>query len=435
MAWELYRGDCLEMMAAMEPCRVDALICDPPYGLGKPPPIEDVLRAWLEGERYRVSGGGFMGRKWDAFVPGPHFWRLAFAAMKPGAHGVVFAGQRTVDVMGIALRLAGFQVRDLVGWQYWSGFPKSHDVSKAIDRAAGAEREVVGSRPTSRGMGAVMTSQSTGLNADRIDYTAPATPDAARFEPYGTALKPCIEPALLVRKPLEGTVAANVLRWGTGGLNVDGCRYPFGDPAWPGPDARKHDAYAKQTTDGVAFGGALNGAAWNRLDALDRGRWPANVYACPKASTAERERGCDGLPTWSAGELVSRTEGSAGMANPRAGAGRTSTGRRNKHPTVKPVKLLRWLSRLCMGPDGGTVLDPFAGSGSCGVAAVLEGFDYVGAELEADYQPIAMARIGHAVERPDLWIDTRPGPPVDEATAEEAEATVAGQIGMFGGGE
>jgi site-specific DNA-methyltransferase (adenine-specific) len=138
MVWRLHRGDCLDMMADLEADSVDALVCDPPYGLGKPPPIEDVLRAWLAGDDYTVSGGGFMGRKWDAFVPGPHFWRLAYRAMKPGAHGVVFAGQRTIDVMGIALRLAGFEVRDLVGWQYWSGFPKSHDVSKAIDRAAGA---------------------------------------------------------------------------------------------------------------------------------------------------------------------------------------------------------------------------------------------------------------------------------------------------------
>lgn len=446
MVWRLHRGDCLDMMADLEADSVDALICDPPYGLGKPPPIEDVLRAWLAGNDYTVSGGGFMGRKWDAFVPGPHFWRLAFRAMKPGAHGVVFAGQRTIDVMGIALRLAGFEVRDLVGWQYWSGFPKSHDVSKAIDRAAGAERKDTGivSSVTGRrlSLGVEKYGAGQGIPANINTITAPATPDAARWEGWGTALKPCIEPALLVRKPLEGTVAANALRCGTGGLNVDGCRYPFGDPAWPGPDNSAESINAKHTGMDAATYARPDGAALNLstkpmplvpAHAHSLGRWPANVYACPKASTAERERGCDGLPSWSAGELVSRTEGSAGMANPRAGAGRTSTGRRNKHPTVKPVKLLRWLSRLCMGPDGGTVLDPFAGSGSCGVAAVLEGFDYVGAELEADYQPIAMARIGHAVERPDLWIDTRPGPPVDEATAEEAEAEVAGQVGLFGG--
>lgn len=131
---------------------------------------------------------------------------------------------------------------------------------------------------------------------------------------------------------------------------------------------------------------------------------------------------------------LQRTEGSAGLNNPRAGAGRTSRQRLNFHETVKPVRLLRWLSRL-VTPPGGTVLDPFAGSGSCGVAAVLEGFAYVGAELEADYQPIAEARIAHAVARPDQWLDTRPGLPVDDDTIEAAEAEAMGQIGLFGGGD
>jgi site-specific DNA-methyltransferase (adenine-specific) len=419
-------------MAGLEPDSIDALVCDPPYGLGKPPPIDRVLSAWLAGDTYEVSGGGFMGRKWDAFVPGPHFWRLAFAAMKPGAHGVVFAGQRTIDVMGIALRLAGFEVRDLIGWQTFSGFPKSHDVSKAIDRAAGAEREVVGVRSKIDSYAPSARNSVYGSGPDhggKQAITAPATPDAARWEGWGTALKPSIECALLIRKPLAGTVAANVLRYGTGGINVDGCRYPFGDLAWPGPQDQ-WSATTRGSTVVLRFGGQDGDVSIP--DGL--GRWPANVYACPKASTAERERGCDELPAWSAGQLVDRKEGSAGMNNPRAGAGRTSKGRRNKHPTVKPVRLLRWLSRL-VTPPGGTVLDPFAGSGSCGVAAVLEGFEYVGAELEADYQPIAEARIAHAVARPDQWLDTRPGLPVDDDTIEAAEAEAMGQIGLFGGGE
>ncbi|MGB1627883.1 MAG: hypothetical protein ACPHET_08960, partial [Miltoncostaeaceae bacterium] len=261
-------------MAGLEPESIDALVCDPPYGLGKPPPIDRVLSAWLAGDTYEVSGGGFMGRKWDAFVPGPHFWRLAFAAMKPGAHGVVFAGQRTIDVMGIALRLAGFEMRDLVGWQYWSGFPKSHDVSKAI-----------------------------------------ATPDAARWEGWGTLLKPSIEPALLIRKPLSGTVAANVLRYGTGGINVDGCRYPFGDPGWPGPQDERNTRHSGSDSGlgsmiGADIYGARGGKNAGLSPGMQHGRWPANVYACPKASTAERERGCEGLPAWSAGQLVDRKEGS-----------------------------------------------------------------------------------------------------------------------------
>jgi site-specific DNA-methyltransferase (adenine-specific) len=162
--------------------------------------------------------------------------------------------------------------------------------------------------------------------------------------------------------------------------------------------------------------------------AHDLGRFPANVYACPKASTAERERGCDGLPMWSAGELVDRVEGSAGTRSPSAGAGRTSTGRRNKHPTVKPVTLLRWLCRL-VTPPSGVVLDPFMGSGSCGVAAVLEGFDYIGAELDPDFHRIAAARIEHATDYPEAWGDTvYGGKSSDERQALEA----SGQVSLWG---
>lgn len=382
MTWRLYRGDCLDMLAELDDASVDACVCDPPYGLGKPPPIEKVLAAWLAGERVEVKGGGFMGAEWDAFVPGPRYWREVARVLKPGGHAVVFAGQRTIDVMGIALRLAGLEVRDLLGWQYWSGFPKS-------------------------------------LNG-----------------PWGgTALKPCIEPALLVRKPLSGTVAGNVLAHGTGALNIDGCRYAFGDPAWPGPGETFFlpDREVGQTGKGSGCGAGVTGLRGGARPASSvLGRWPANVYACPKASTAERERGCDALPLWSAGELVQREEGSAGMNNPRAGAGRTSHGRRNAHPTVKPVRLLRWIVRLVTPPQG-TVIDPFAGSGSCGVAATLEGFAYIGAELGERYQPIAEARIAHAVAHPEQWLDTRPGPKVTDDEQERADIEAAGQGDLFGG--
>jgi DNA modification methylase len=406
MTWRLYRQDCLDMLAELDDASADACVCDPPYGLGKPPPIEKVLAAWLAGEKVEVKGGGFMGAEWDAFVPGPRYWREVARVLKPGGHAVVFAGQRTIDVMGIALRLAGLEVRDLLGWQYWSGFPKSLDVSKAIDRAAGAEREVVGPRIRADGTyrnGAAEWAAAMGYRGNvpqvRMD-TAPATPDAKRWEGWGTALKPCIEPALLVRKPLSGTVAASVLAHGTGALNIDGCRYAFGDPAWPGPQ--------------------VTGGDW----------WPANVYACPKASTAERERGCDGLPAIAPTEVTGRKEGSAGQAHARAGM-TGDRGRRNIHPTVKPVRLLRWLVRLVTPPQG-TVIDPFAGSGSCGVAAVLEGVAYIGAELGERYQPIAEARIGHAARFPEQWLDTRPGPPVTEHEQERADIEAAGQGDLFG---
>lgn len=405
----LHLGDCRVLLAGLEDASVDAVVCDPPYGLGKPPPIEDVLRSWLAGDVVEVSGGGFMGRKWDAFVPGPDIWREVFRVLKPGGHAVVFAGQRTVDVMGIALRLGGFEVRDLVGWQYWSGFPKSLDVSKAIDRAAGAEREVVGK--SARHGGGRLSGTAWQVSPEVPSLTAPATPDAKRWEGWGTALKPCIEPALLVRRPLDGTVAGTVLAHGTGALNVDGCRYPFGDSAWPGP---QENSYLGRPGSGSGAGSGVGAEIYGRRGGRDGslspgmeiGRWPANVYACAKPSTKERERGCDGLP---AGE----------------------SGRRNIHPTVKPVRLLRWLARLVTPPHG-VVLDPFAGSGSCGVAAVLEGFDYLGAEMGEEYHRIAAARVKHAESKPEAWLDTRPGPPVTKAEESRVTAEAAGQVGLFG---
>ena len=189
MTWRLYRGDCLDMLAELDAESVDACVCDPPYGLGKPPPIEKVLHAWLAGERVEVKGGGFMGAEWDAFVPGPRYWREVARVLKPGGHAVVFAGQRTIDVMGIALRLAGLEVRDLLGWQYWSGFPKSLDVSKAIDRAAGAEREVVGLGPYADRGRRNSGTYGEALNSS-AESIAPATPDAKRWEGWGTALGP-----------------------------------------------------------------------------------------------------------------------------------------------------------------------------------------------------------------------------------------------------
>ena len=503
----LHLGDCRELLADLENASVDAVVCDPPYGLGKPPPIEDVLRSWLAGDVVEVSGGGFMGREWDAFIPGPDIWREVFRVLKPGGHAVVFAGQRTVDVMGIALRLGGFEVRDLIGWQYWSGFPKSLDVSKAIDRVDGREmtneaalrctawlrstgitarqvneatgtfmashyltaksqpaiptlehlealrpllpavpawfeelararsigsqnmkrREVVTRSTNSHSGSHTGDGSAYGFGA-AFDVTKAHTPEAKRWEGWGTALKPCIEPALLVRKPLDGTVAGTVLAHGTGALNVDECRYAVGDPAWPGPqDAPMKHGGAR----GLGYGSTSEDLGYAPRGPSGVGRWPANVYACPKPSTKERERGCEGLPVASAGDLVGRVEGSAGMENPRAGAGRTSSGRRNIHPTVKPVRLLRWMVRLVTPPHG-VVLDPFAGSGSCGVAAVLEGFDYLGAEMEEEYHRIAAARVKHAESKPEAWLDTRPGPPVTKAEEARVRAEAAGQVGLFG---
>tara|TARA_R110002126_G_scaffold219894_1_gene365250 strand:- start:1176 stop:2012 length:837 start_codon:yes stop_codon:yes gene_type:complete len=235
-----------------------------------------------------------------------------------------------------------------------------------------------------------------------INITAPSTEAAKKWQGYGTALKPALEPWVLCRKPMASTVAANVLQWGTGALNIDAARYGYGDRAWPGPDASLEVIQARSSPN-VRSGRLVDGcvATSYRIDQTGigpagnpLGRWPANVYHCPKTSRAEREAGCHHLPARTGAEAVDRDEDSDGMASPRAGAGRTANDIHNHHPTLKPIALMAWLCRL-VTPTGGVILDPFAGSGSCGAAAVPQGFRYIGAELEADYALIAEARISH----------------------------------------
>lgn len=368
--WAIVEDDCRAYMATLADCSIDSIVTDPPYELG------------------------FMGRKWDStgIAFNVDMWRECLRVLKPGGHLITFGGQRTIHRIICAAEDAGFDVRDLGAWQYWSGFPKSLDVSKAIDKLHGAVRDVLRTRQLSdrRGDGSVYGVGHSG----NADITAPATDDAKTWQGWGTALKPCLEPWALLRKPFAGTVAANVLEWGAGGLNVDGCRYAYGDRAWPGPSGEWGERDNKAGSGvGSGAGAEIYGkraAVFGSQDAA--GRWPANVYVCPKPSTAEREIGCGHLAQASAAELVDRKAGSAGMDNPRAGAGRTSNGRGNVHPTVKPIALMQWLCRLVTQP-GGTVLDPFAGSGTTGIAAMREGFGFVGIEMDAAHCEIARCRI------------------------------------------
>ena len=492
MRARLHLGDCLELLATLPDNLIDAVVTDPPYGLGKPPKAKDILSAWLAGERAEVSGGGFMGKDWDAFVPGPRIWREVYRVTKPGGHAVVFAGTRTLDWMAMACRLAGWEVRDSGVWCYWSGFPKSLDVSKAIDRqrddraqilqvtkwiadvrdAAGVTNRDIDDAFGFRGMAGHWTSQKSqpsvptleqiprllealqdpevpaeiqqlivdlngrkgepgeawfqrevvgrgqsganalmgGLRGVMIgsghDITEPATDHAKRWEGWGTALKPAWEPWLVLRKPLDGTVAANVLEHGTGGINVDGCRFKPGDPMWPGPSCgdqleAKHKSVAGLSArmSGHVLGqwDATRSSGFSRL-----GRWPANLIHVAKPSRSEREQGLDRIPGRTGAETVERAEGSAGINNPRAGAGRTADTLKNDHPTVKPRRLMAWLVRL-VTPPGGTVLDPFMGSGTTGAAATGQGFDFMGADLSARYVAIAHERIRHSA--PGVTID------------------------------
>ena len=363
--------DCVEAMGDLPDCSVDAIVTDPPYGLG------------------------FMGKKWDDLPPGDDFAKEAFRVCKPGAYIVAFGGTRTVHRLTVALEDAGFEIRDTLHWCYWSGFPKSLDVSKAMDKAQGAEREVVGQSNNGIAGGTGEHAGSVGAYgfASSFDITAPATESARQWQGWGTALKPAIEPAIMARKPLTGTVADNVLQWGTGALNIDASRIAYGDPAWPGPQEgppRINGRSGRGHRDWFDVSPQLAGPSKTGA------RFPANLYYCPKASTAEREAGCADLRQQAAGELTGgREEGSAGLDSPRAGAGRTSEGRGNGHPTVKPIRLMRWIVRL-VTPPGGVVLEPFAGSGTTLLATELAdiGARCIAIEREAQYIEIIRARFG-----------------------------------------
>lgn len=243
---DLRLGDCREVLRSVPDESLDACVTDPPYGLSKEPDIAEVLRHWLAGESYTHGSKGFMGSAWDSFVPGPEYWREVYRVLKPGAYLLAFCGTRTWDLLSIAIRFAGFENRDTIrfdgppalGWAYFTGFPKSHAVGKAIDRAAGVERtegarEWVGG---ARSGGVVGPGTGTSI---RTIFDTPASPEAEQYEGFGTALKPAWEVILVFRKPLIGTVAANVLAHGTGALNIDACRVPGGMNDTPESWAKK----------------------------------------------------------------------------------------------------------------------------------------------------------------------------------------------------
>ena len=451
----IHHGDCIQVMNAMPPESVDAIVTDPPYGLG------------------------FMGRKWDTLPPSLEWAEACYRVLKPGGHIAAFGGTRTWHRLAVAIEDAGFEMRDSLAWLYGSGFPKSMNVGKAIDatvltgksgsrsiREATDSREVIG---TKMGLPGKSAGQKPGtyfseameaedgkdldIRAERLggsiaegghrrdlDITAPATPEAQQWNGWGTALKPAFEPIVLARKPLaEKTVARNVLAHGTGAINVDACRIGTTVETWPA--TRSYGGDPSEVAFTKTAGGVQRAQS---TGSAPSGRWPANVLLDHHAAAWVDEQSGDikgrvgmkqnGVGSFHLGgfSTLAELEASAAIGGtcPNGRDARTTLARyrTNKakadetagtedqggasrffytakapkrerpnvngvqHPTVKPLAVMQWLIRL-VTPPGGTVLDPFAGSGTTIEAALIEGFDPVGIEMEADYLPLIQHRI------------------------------------------
>jgi site-specific DNA-methyltransferase (adenine-specific) len=513
--YTVHIGNNLDILPTLPDCSVDSIVTDPPYELG------------------------FMGKKWDntGIAYNTELWRECLRVLKPGGHLLSFGGTRTWHRVAVAIEDAGFEVRDSIAWMYGSGFPKSLDVSKAIDKGTGENRErqlrftewmrqsglaqkdcakllePIAKNPesaaamarhyyTDKTQPAIPTAdifdilkpylpevpeeierlvaERTGIewtayknrqvvgqkvkgkmNGDSIlaspktyeklgrtigygefDITTSATPEAQQWEGWGTALKPAFEPIVVARKPLIGTVAENVLTYGTGGLNIDASRIgteenlgrPQGTAPQPMSWGEKKENYStegnpkgrwpanvildeysaelldEQTEGKITqghwantkvsgygeFGGGKSEYLGTGRKAEDDIKGASRFFYVAKASKRDRNEGLEELPETTAAEMVDREEDSAGMNSPRAGAGRTS-GAKNFHPTVKPTDLMRYLIKLVTPPNG-IVLDPFTGSGSTGKAAILDGFRFIGIEMTEDYIPIIEGRLKHAAD-------------------------------------
>lgn len=382
----LYHGDCRDVLRTLADNSIDSIVTDPPYAL-----VSIVKRFGganaapaKDGDVYARSSAGFMGKQWDtgetAFAV--EFWQECLRVLKPGGHVLAFSGSRTYHRLAVAIEDAGFEIRDQIMWMYGSGFPKSHDVSKGIRKGKG--------KPGEDSSGNPIWCETCG--------EAPAEHNPAgiallcrdcaadEWEGWGTALKPAHEPVVMARKPLIGPVVANVLAHGTGAINVDGCR--VGDEILPA------------MTAGQAKLGTFDRGVMVTPERV--GRWPANIihdgseevlsgfpndnarfFYCAKASKKDRDEGLGHMPS---------------SAWPTMGNGiggqpyQSKANNKNTHPTVKPTDLMAYLCRL-ITPLGGTILDPFMGSGSTGKAALREGFRFIGCEREDEYMPIAAARI------------------------------------------
>ena len=474
----LLNGDCIEEMQKLidDGVQVDSVVTDPPYHLtsivkrfGK----EDSAPAQFGTDgAYARASTGFMGKEWDGgdIAFRPETWELALKLLKPGGHLLAFSASRNYHRMAVAIEDAGFEIRDQMMWLYGSGFPKSQNMGKAIDKKQGNDREVLGTKITNVGM------QGNNFKRGSKSGEVEVTKGNSEWEGWGTALKPAHEPIVMARKPLsESSIVDNVLKHGTGAINIDGCRVEGNDAKYPdtNPDFRDQGKKSKEAIgiDKLSFG-QVSGAERKKVvrksrsedgvwtdgnsgmkaegtqyaDADPRGRFPANVmhdgsdvitkefpqtgkfgsvkpidkqktndvfgkynevkefqayddegsaarfFYCPKTSKSERNGGLDDFENKKMGMSGgAQSKGEGYDKGQGIGLNRVIE-RKNTHPTVKPVELMKYLCRL-VTPKGGTVLDPFMGSGSTGMAAKDEGFDFIGIEKEKEYFEICESRI------------------------------------------
>lgn len=421
MNYQIVCSDNLEYLKTLPDNSVDSVVTDSPYGLSKEPDVVEMLSAWITTGYKEVNTKGFMGRGWDSFVPQPILWKEVYRVLKPGGHLISFFGTRTYDYGVMAIRLGGFEIRDTLMWMYSTGFPKSFDVSKGIDKKFG------------------------------VDITAPNSPEAKFWDGYGTNLKPAMEPIVLARKPIsEPTIVENVLKWGVGAINIDGCRIPTTEKI-------ENHSRGKESAISKGIYGDSSEQETYQTEGQKKGRFPSNMIL---EDSEEVQQLFDVYGTTSSGKVTSDKSGYSSDDNAKFIEGNTNSfnqhgdsgsvarffysakcskrdrnegleefetkktssmpGRRNmdsenefkldndvterfvtlqknNHPTVKPTSLMMYLTRL-VTPKGGTVLDPFNGSGSTGKACVLEDFNYIGIEMDKQYCDISEARIKYAID-------------------------------------
>lgn len=467
-------GDNVETLKNYPDNYFDSVVTDCPYGLGKEPNAQEMLKAWVDTGYLEVKGSGFMGKEWDSFVPQPLFWKEIYRVLKHGGHVIAFFGTRTYDWGCMAIRLGGFEIRDCIQWVYGSGFPKSHNISKAINKMQGVEYDEI----CASGLG-FMKPDSEDWNGtkNQLIQKGESTEQAKQWEGWGTALKPANEPIVLARKPLEKglSIAENVLKWGTGGINIDATRIGFKNESDYKESTQKNqheDFGTKPLTNNNVYGDysmvepknyepsgrfpsnfimtqhedcVCKGTkkvksdghhSWKISDdgdllklGLKQKQDEGNKYAengkeevenwdchedCPikildeqsgvsKSSDSQRKRntiGSFGMPNDQTPEYNDKGGASRFFYIAKASQWERNYGldgfdekpSKNSHPTIKPIKLMQYLVRLVTSPNG-IVLDPFAGSGTTGIACKIDGFEFVGLELSEEFTEISNKRI------------------------------------------